>query len=224
MEEEIKKIKEIVKQELSHCPGHNFDHVERVFNMAMKLTEGEKVNREVVELSALLHDIGGQKELDDKTGNTDHAVESAKMAEPILRDLGHKEEKIKHILDCILSHRYRNDYKPKTKEAEVIFDADKLDALGAIGIARTFIWIGKNKAHMYKKVNIGDYIKDNLGGKIDGKIKDKTKHSPQINFETKTKYIVDLLHTKEGKRIGKERTKFFKDFLDRMEREIKGEL
>ena len=224
MENNIEKIRELVKEELSRCSAHVFDHVMRVYNLAVKIAESEDIDLEVVKISALLHDIGGKREIDDNTGKIDHASESAKMARPILESLNYPEEKIKHIQDCILSHRYRNEHKPQTKEAQLIFDADKLDALGAIGVARMFAWIGKNNAFIYKTVNIDDYIEENLSGKIDGRIQDKTKHSPQINYETKVKHIVNLLHTKKGKEIGIERTKFFKDFLDRMEKEVNGEL
>lgn len=224
MDNKIEKIREIVKEELSQCAAHGFDHTERVYNLAIKIAETEDIDLEVVKIATLLHDIGGKRETDDNTGKIDHASESAKMARPILENLGYPEKKIKHIQDCILSHRYRNEHAPTTKEAQLIFDADKIDALGAIGLARMFAWIGRNNAFIYKKMNVEEYIKDNLGGKIDGRIQDKTKHSAQINYETKVKHIVNLLHTKKGKEIGAERTKFFKDFLDRMEREINGEL
>ncbi len=225
MQNKIEVIKEIVKKELSQCPAHNFDHVMRVYNLAVRIAKSENVDLEVIEAAAILHDIGGEREMNDSSGNTDHAVESAKMAEPILKELGYKEEKIKHIQDCILSHRYRNNREPKTKEAEIIFDADKLETLGAIGIARAFAWVGKNKANIYKKVdNIEEYAKENLGGSIKGRIQDKTKHSPQINWETKDKYIIDLLYTKKAKKIAKERMQFSIEFLNRLEKEIKGEL
>jgi uncharacterized protein len=181
MEEKFEKIKEIVEKELKECSGHNIDHIMRVFNMAVHLAKGENVDLEVIKISTLLHDIGGKKEMDDPTGKTDHAIESAKMARPILEKLGFSADKIDHICDCIISHRYKNEHEPKTLEAKILFDADKLDAAGAIGLARGFAWIGKNGAHIYKKAdNLDDYIKENLGGKINGRIQDKTKHSAHI--------------------------------------------
>jgi uncharacterized protein len=224
MDKKIEKIKEIVKRELSFCSAHNFDHVMRVYNLAMHLAENEDVDLDVVGAAALLHDIGGRKEVDDSTGKTDHAIEGAKMAEPILKDLGYSKDKIKHIQDCIISHRYRTENKPKTQEAKIIFDADKLETVGAIGIARAFVWVGRNNAHIYKKVNIDEYAKENLGGKINGKIQDKTKHSPQINWETKDKYILDYLYTDKAKKIAKERITFSKNFLKRLENEINGKM
>lgn len=226
MEDNFEKIKKIVENELKECSGHNFDHVLRVYNMAIRLAEDKKIDLEVIKLSALLHDIGGKKETDDPTGKTDHAVEGAKMAKPILEKLGFTKDKIKHICDCIVSHRYKTDNEPKTLEAKILFDADKLDAMGAIGLARGFAWIGKNRGHIYKKAeNIEDYIKENLEGeKINGRIKDKTKHSAQIEFEIKHKFLVEKLYTKKAKEIGKERVEYSKKYLDRMEKEIEGKI
>ncbi|MFH1325998.1 MAG: HD domain-containing protein [Candidatus Falkowbacteria bacterium] len=97
MNNEFNKIKELVEEELKECPGHNIDHVMRVYNLCLHIAEYEDVNLEVLQIAALLHDIGGAKETSDPTGKTDHAVESAKMAEPILKDINFSEEKIKHI-------------------------------------------------------------------------------------------------------------------------------
>ena len=225
MEDKFKKIESIVEKELSYCPGHNMDHVRRVYNLAIHLAQDENVDLEVIKLATLLHDIGGKRELDDPTGQTDHAVESVKMAEDILNSFGYSEEKTRHIQDCILSHRFKTNNKPKTKEAQIVFDADKLDVTGAIGLARAFVWVGKNDAHIYRKVDIDQYIKENLsGGEINGRIKDKSQHSPQIEFETKLKSLGDKLYTNKAKEIFKKRFEYVESYLDRLEKEIKGEI
>lgn len=224
MNDKFNKIRSLVEKELAECSGHDINHVMRVYNICLHIAKGENVDLEILQIAALLHDIGGARETADPTGKTDHAIESVKMAEPILKELNFPTEKIKHIQDCIISHRYKTGNKPKTIEAQILFDADKLDSLGAIGIARAYVWIGKNRANIYKKVNLEEYIKDNLSGKIAGRIQDKTKHSPQIEYETKTKFLVDKLYTKKAKEIGKERTIYYKEFLDRLEREVQGEM
>lgn len=221
--EKLKKIREAVEKELS-CSAHNMDHVIRVYNLCLYLAKDEEIDSDVLEAAALLHDFARVKEDNDQTGKTDHAILSAKMAEPILRELGFPEEKIKYIQNCIVSHRYRTGNRPQTKEARILFDADKLDVVGAIGIARSFVWVGRNKAKIYADVDIDDYIKNNLNGKIDGRIQDKTKHSPQIEFETKLKFLGDKLYTEKAKKICRERLAFFKSFLERLEKEIRGEL
>jgi len=223
MDPKFQNIREAVEKELS-CSAHNMDHVMRVYNLCLHLAENEDIDLEVLQAAALLHDIARAKEDNDHSGNTDHAVLSSKMAVPILKDLGFSEEKIKHIQTCIVSHRYRTGNVPKTKEAKFLFDADKLDSLGAIGIARSFMWIGRNNAKMYTDIDINEYIKDNLGGKINGRIQDKTKHSPYIEFETRVKFLMDKFYTSKAKEIAKERMEFYKNFLGRMRKEINGEL
>ncbi|MCK4745025.1 HD domain-containing protein [Candidatus Parcubacteria bacterium] len=224
MSNKILEIKKLVKKELKFCSAHTFDHVMRVYNLAIYLAKNQNVDLEVIKAASLLHDIGSKKEIDDATGKIDHAIEGAKMAKLILENLGYPKNKIKHIQDCIISHRYRTKNKPKTQEAKIVFDADKLETVGAIGIARAFAWVGKNNANIYRKVNIDKYANENLGGKINGKIKDKTKHSPQINWETKDKYILNFLYTNKAKQVAKERMIFSKIFLKRLEDEINGKM
>jgi len=220
----IKKIKEYAERELASDPAHSFDHVLRVYNVALNLAKGEDIDQDVLEAAVLLHDIGRVREENDTTGNIDHAVEGAKMARPILERLGFSEKQIGQIQDCIKSHRYRNDYEPQTLEAKIIFDADKLDTVGAVGVARWFVWVGKNNAHIYRQVDIKEYIKENMGGKINGKIKDKTMHSPQINWETKDKHVLDYLYTDKAKKLAKERLAFSRNFLARLEAEVTGDI
>lgn len=226
-EKKFKKIKAVAEKEIGNTPdaAHDMGHVMRVYNLALSMAKQEsEVDVDVLQAAILLHDIGGHKEMNDPSGKTDHAVESAKMAEPILKNLDFTAKQIRHIQDCIISHRYKTENKPKTIEAKILFDADKLDAVGAIGMARGFCWIGKNNAHIYRKPNIDEYIKENMHGKINGRIKDKTKHSPQIEFAVKHKFLIDKLFTKTAKEICRERIIFSENFLNRLEREINGEL
>ncbi|MDD4995122.1 MAG: HD domain-containing protein [Patescibacteria group bacterium] len=228
MEEIIfQKLKDAAEKEISNMtdPSHDMGHVLRVYNLALTIAKNESaVDLDVLQAAALLHDIGGYKELNDPSGNTDHAIVSAEMAVPILKNLSFSAEKIKHAQDCIISHRYKTEHKPQTIEAKILFDADKLDATGAIGMARGFTWVGKNNANIFKKVDINEYIKENMGGKINGRIHDKTKHSPQIEFETKHKFLIDKLFTQTAKNICSERITYMKNFYGRLEREINGEL
>lgn len=217
------KIKNLLEKEIT-CPAHKLDHSLRVYNLCLYLAKGKNIDMEVLEAAALLHDIGGAKETADPSGKICHATEGAKMVKPILKKLGFPKEKIKHVQDCIKTHRYKTHRNPKTKEAKILFDADKLDALGAIGVARGFVWVGKNNANIYRKADIKKYAKENLCGKIDGRIQNKTKHSPQIEFETKLRNLPKKLYNKKAKEIAKARLRFQKDFLARMEKEIKGSL
>lgn len=226
MNKKLEKIKKIVEKELS-CSAHGMDHIMRVYNLSKRLGKGQKIDWEVLGTAAILHDIAGVKEMNDPSGKTDHALVGAKMAEPILKKLGYSENKIKHIQNCIISHRFKTDNKPKTLEAKILFDADKLDAIGAIGIARAFAWVGKNNAKIYKKITkpiLKKYIKENLNGKINGRIQDKTKHCPQIELETKYRNFHKNLQTKAAKNFYKDRYNYYRNFLKRLEKEVNGQL
>ncbi|WP_291567302.1 MULTISPECIES: HD domain-containing protein [unclassified Clostridium] len=211
-----KRIREIVEKELS-CSAHNLDHVLRVYNLCMFLSKYEEnVDLEVLIPAVLLHDIARVKESKDKTGEIDHAILGSEMAEDILRNLKYEEDKIEKIKHCIITHRFRTDNRPKTIEAKILFDADKLDALGSIGIARCFMLAGQFGQSLSVKNPIDTNTSDN------GRLKDVSKHSPFIEYEVKFKKIPEKLHSKKAKEIGIERLKFMDDFFKRLDLEIEG--
>ncbi len=223
----LQKIKEIAERKMKGIgPSHDFLHIMRVYNFCLLIAKNEKnVNLEVLKISALLHDIGGKKEILDKTGEINHAIVSAEIAERILKDLGYSEQKIEKIKHCISTHRFKGDARPKTIEAKILSDADKLDVSGAIGVVRSSCWIGENNAKIYSDIPLSEYIKENLvGGKSNGRIKDKSKHALNIEYEIKLKHISKRFFTKKAKEIAKERIKFMRQFFDRLKKEIKGRL
>lgn len=214
------KLREAVKSELVSS-AHSIEHTERVHNLCMHLASVD-CDKDVLLAAAILHDIARVREDNDSSGKTDHAILGARMAEPILRKAGFPENKIPAVLHCIRTHRYKSSEKPHTQEAKILFDADKVDSVGAIGIARSFMWIERNNASIYKKVDIDEYSKENLGGSINGRIKDASKHSIQIEYEIKSKHICEKLYTPQAKRLAEKRVVFIKLFLDELELEIVG--
>ncbi len=148
-----------------------------------------------------------------------------KWLRKILKNLKYPQDKIDKIVHCILAHRNRTKMKPKTIEAKILFDADKLDALGALGVARAYIWIGKNNAKIYSDMPIKKYIQENIvGKKLNGRIKDKSKHNPFFEFELKLKRIPKRLYTRSAKKIARERLIYMRSFFNRLKKEIKGKL
>ncbi len=137
------RLKEIVEKELS-CSAHSMDHILRVHELCMALAKSEPdADLEVLEAAVLLHDIARVREDEDYSGNIDHAVLGSVLAEKVLKDIGFPAEKIEKVRQCIITHRFRTGNEPKTIEAKILFDADKLDILGAIGIARLFMVAGE---------------------------------------------------------------------------------
>lgn len=221
MNDKHSKIKEIVSKELS-CSAHSIDHIMRVNNLCNHIAKFEDdVDIDILTPAVLLHDIARVKEDEDDTGKVDHAILGSQMAKDILKDLGYDKEKIKKICHCIISHRYRSGYSPKSIEAKILFDGDKLDAIGAIGIGRSYMLAGQFKERIYLDVDLKDYTKENVTD--NGRIKEVAKHSPNLEFEMKLKSIPNKLFTKKAKEIAKNRISYMEDFFKRISLEIKGE-
>ena len=218
-----KRILEIVQNRLT-CSAHNLDHVMRVYNLCLMISKYEEnVDLDILIPSALLHDIARVEESEDKTGKIDHAVLGSEIAGNILKDLEYDEETIGKIKHCILTHRFRTGNEPETIEAKILFDSDKLDAIGAIGaigIARTFMLSGQCGQRLELNNLISEYLNDNTTE--NGRIKDMSKHNPIIEYEVKLKKIPDKLYTKKAKEIGEDRIEFMEQYFNRLKSELQG--
>ena len=183
--------------------AHDFDHVLRVTALAVKLAEAEGADIEIVQTAALLHDIG----LDN--GRRGHAEVAAQRTYEILA--GQPREKVEAVAQAIRSHRFRAGPSPQTLEAKCLFDADKLDALGAIGVGRAFAFSGAAGQRLWGRVPEG--YEEHTGG----------EHTPVHEFVVKLSKIKDRLTTEAGRRIGQERHEFMVAFFARLDKEVKGE-
>lgn len=239
MKHVFEKIRRIVEKELSSS-AHSMEHVLRVHDLCIHLAAAESresmerkrmglakdepnADMEVLEAAVLLHDIARVREDEDNTGNIDHAVLGSALAEKALKDAGFPSEKIEKVKQCIIRHRFRSGSEPDTIEAKILFDADKLDILGTVGIARLFMVAGEYNEKIYADIPLDGYIKENfVGGKINGRIKDTSKHSPNLELYTKLIYIPEKLYTKKAKQIALERLEYMKGFFNRLKSEIYG--
>lgn len=204
--------KEIIKQLYEDLGGHGFDHAERVHNLSMRIAREEKdVDLQIIDASAWLHDIARTKET--KGECSCHAEEGAKMAESFLRKISFPEEKIPKIKYAILVHRFSKNIKAETKEAEILQDADRLDALGAICIARVFMYNGHRGLPLYEP----------------GKKPDEHYHGQDSNainhfYEKILKIKPSTFHTKLAQKIAEDRYRFLGEFLERFKKEWGGVL
>lgn len=213
-----KRILEIVQNKLT-CSAHNLDHVMRVYNLCLMISKYEEsVDLDILIPAALLHDIARVEESGDKTGKNDHALLGSEIAENILKDLEYEEEKIEKIKHCIITHRFRTGNEPRTIEAKILFDSDKLDAIGAVGIARTFMLSGQCGQRLELNNSISDYL--NYNTTENGRIKDMSKHNPIIEYEVKLKKIPDKLYTKKAKELGEDRIEFMEQYFNRLKLEL----
>jgi uncharacterized protein len=137
------EIRALVKKTLGEKGSHAFNHIERVYNYTLLISKGLNVDMDIVRLSALLHDIAKNKETEGKI--KDHAVQGAIEARKILEKYNFPKEKIEIVCKCILLHNKKEDL-PNIKEVRVLKEADGLEAIGAMGIARAFSYTGEDNS------------------------------------------------------------------------------
>lgn len=206
----IKELKKEAKKLMGEGGCHDWDHVMRVFNLAINIGKKEDVNIEILELATILHDIARPEESKTK-GKICHAKLGAKMAKDILKKYNYSEEIINAVEHCILAHRNKEKVEAKTKEAKVLFDADKIDSLGAIGLGRAFIFAGEHGAKVHNtSINIEDTCSYTV---------EDTAYREYWHYSKKMK---DKLYTKEGKKIAKKRILFMKNFFKKLDNECAG--
>jgi uncharacterized protein len=116
--------------------AHALDHTRRVHVLAMELGRRLKADLRVLSAAAILHDVGRFREAE--TG-VSHSKLSGEMSRPILENLGYSQEEVDRIVDAIRTHRFSEGLEPNSLEGRILSDADKLDALGAIGVYRSIV-------------------------------------------------------------------------------------
>jgi uncharacterized protein len=198
-------------------PVHGFDHIQRVYRMAERLALLEGADFEIVRASALLHDAEGGKTSGGEAGRSNHQHDSARLARQVLLEEGWEESRIQQVEHCIRAHRFRDQREPPlTLEAQVLFDADKLDVIGAFGIARTIAF----------DVVVGQPIFALPSEKFlsHGEKEAGEPHSSYHEYLFKLSKIKDLLFTSSARSIAIGRSLFMDDFFEQMVSEYAGEL
>ncbi len=213
-QEQINKTITFVKQQLQDAEGgHDWFHTLRVFNNSILIAENEAVDLFVVQLGALLHDIA-----DSKFHNGDETI-GPKQAKDFLISIAVEEEIIDHVVNIIenISFKGGNEaQKFNSLELQVVQDADRLDAIGAIGIARTFNYGGFKNRTLYHPD-----IAPNLNM---SKEEYKVSNAPTINhFYEKLLLLKDRMNTETGKKIALQRHQFMETYLEQFYAEWNGE-
>ncbi|MDH7513387.1 MAG: HD domain-containing protein [Clostridiales bacterium] len=212
-EQLLNMIKKEAKLYFQNARGsHDWDHTERVLKLCLRIGRKEKADLEVLRLAAMLHDIGREEE-DRSNGRVCHGEKGAALAKAILKKHGVEKEMVGRIIHCIETHRFRQKRPPQTLEAKILFDADKLDSIGAVGIGRAFLFAGEVGARLH---NPGINLK-----KTKAYTKDDTAYR---EFLVKLRKIEGRLFTRDGRRIARDRHRFMAEFFDRLNKEIEGSL
>ncbi len=206
--------------------SHDLSHTFRVYNNCIKIATTEPnctADLNVLSAAAILHDIARPEEDARTDKKIDHAILGAEQAYDILLSLRATTNFAMRVSDAIRTHRFRGGLTPATIEAKILFDADKLDVIGNIGIARSYMIAGEQKQDIYNDCDIQEYIKTNLvGGTPSGKIIDIKKHTPNIEFATKNVNIPAKMFTETGKKMALIRLERMRMFFEILQKEIEG--
>lgn len=189
--------------------AHDREHVYRVLRTCMRIAKAyPEADREILITAALLHDIGREAQFRDP--NADHASVGAEMAREYLLENGWKERRAALVAECIRSHRWRGGGQPASIEARILFDSDKLDVTGAIGVARTILYDGHVGAPLYEPEELEneDY---------------RSEESFLTEYRRKLVHVYDRLITPEAKAIAEKRSRAAERFVEALLRECRAE-
>lgn len=190
--------------------SHGPDHSERVFQTAMAIGEAMAARVDILAAAALLHDIGRNKERTSR-GKICHADKGAAMARPLLEQLGYCKDDIDAICHCIRAHRFRGKIQPKSLEAKILFDADKLDSIGAIGIGRAFLFAGQIGSRLHNP-DVDPATTKSYS----------TEDTAYREFQVKMSRVKGQMLTPIGQKIASRRHLFMERFFDQLNQEIYG--
>lgn len=201
---------EIAKREAASDPAHDFLHVQRVYENARLILKTQQADEEVVLTAVLLHELFNYPKGHPESHRSGDVC--AEKAAVVLREQGFPEEKIPHVLDCIRNHSFSKGAVPDTMEGKIVQDADRLDAIGAIGIARCFATCSAMGRPFYHPA--------------DPLAKNRPPNDKEYgidHFFIKLLRIADGMHTSAAREIVQQRTRFMEQFLRQLELEITGE-
>lgn len=189
--------------------AHDKEHIYRVLNNALLIAQGEDaVDYDVLITACLLHDVGRIDQMKDPA--LCHAAVGSEKAKRFLLAHGYPESFAETVADCIRTHRFRKNAPPQTLEAKILFDADKLDVVGAMGIARTLAYQGALGAPLYTKLS-------------DGSVSDGTGDVPYSFFREykfKLENLYDRFYTQKGRELALQRRPAAEAFYNSLYNEV----
>jgi uncharacterized protein len=208
----IRLVEAFAVEQFQEARGsHDWEHTLRVVRLCRHIGPLEGADMTVLLSAGYLHDIGRHHQ-DNARGTLCHAEKGAELASPFVGGLHLSETRKNNILHCIASHRFRGDDIPETLEARVLFDADKLDAIGAVGVARAYLFAGEVGARLHnpdlRVEETRPYSVDDTGYR---------------EFTVKLCKIKGRMLTETGRRIAEDRHRFMEQFFIRFIQEFNGE-
>lgn len=207
----MRKVRREVRRRMRAGRGsHGFDHVRRVLALCRRL--GKEADLHVLTLAALLHDVGRPEE-DRSNGSSCHAEVGARLAGEILERHGAAPALIRKVRECVRTHRFRGRSRPLSREAKILYDADKLDSLGAVGLGRAFLFAGEVGARLHNRETEAARSAAYSG-----------EDTAFREYTVKLRHLPGRMQTEEGRRLARLRLEFMTAFFERLSAEERGSL
>lgn len=183
-------------------PVHGLSHVLRVYRLCEQIGREENADLRILRAAALLHDVEGDVDLREG-----HHLTAARFAEGVLQEEGWNQEDIAAVTHCIRAHRFRdNREEPQSLEARILFDADKLDAIGAVGVARAVAYAVRAEMDVYAPPS-PHYLKT-------GELQAGESQTVAHEYLFKLRHIKDRMYTKTGRALAQIRHQRLEDFFE----------
>jgi len=203
----------------SEDAAHDYDHLVRVIALADKIQASEGGNLPIIWGAVALHDIGQERE---RRQGGDHALIGAALAAELLKNSPFPQEYIPAVQQAIQEHRMTGGKIPQTLEGRILYDADKLDCLGAIGIGRLYCITGRYNQKVYAP--IPDDVVEPIDPQMIRNLRRRPDYSPYIEFQILFGNLPDRMTTKTGRELAHERFAYMQEFFTRLRQEVEGEL
>ena len=203
----------------SEDAAHDYDHLVRVIVLADKIQASEGGDLPTIWAAVALHDIGQERE---RSHGGDHALIGAALAVELLKDTPFPQQYIPAVQQAIREHRMTGGIIPQTLEGRILYDADKLDCMGAIGIGRLYCITGRYNQKVYSP--IPDDMVEPIDPQMIRNLRRRPDYSPYIEFQLLFGNLPERMTTNTGRELAYERFAYMEEFFTRLLREVEGEL
>lgn len=211
--------RQFMLDEGSKDAAHDYDHLVRVMALADKIQASEGGDLPTIWAAVAFHDLGQERE---RRHGGDHALIGAALAEELLTDSPFPQQYIPAVQQAIREHRMTGGIIPQTLEGCILYDADKLDILGAIGIGRLYCITGRYNQKVYAP--IPEDIVEPVDPQTIRILRRRPDYSPFIEFQLLFGNLPDLMTTSTGRELAHERFDYMKEFFNRLRHEVEGKL
>ena len=195
-------------------PVHGFDHILRVLRIVESIGSSLGADLKILRAAALLHDASGAHP-GQGSGRADHESSSADFARQVLDAEGWSAQEIEAVVHCIRTHRFRGSERPQSLEAKILFDADKLDVIGAFGTARTIGYAVQAGQPVFAEPS-EEFL--STGTTVQGE-----PHSAYHEYLFKLRHVRERLNTEQAQAIAEQRDRLMRSFFDQLAAEARAE-